>query len=61
MGHNLRTPPSPFSLTGWDKEIDIHKTVQLLRTQRPGMVQTEVRVADVEHVHVQLHQIGVTG
>ena len=31
--------------TGWDNEIDIQKTIQLVRAQRAGMVQTEVRVA----------------
>ena len=31
-------------LTGWDNEIDIQKTIQLVRVQRSGMVQTEVRV-----------------
>ena len=31
-------------LTGWDNEIDIQKTIQLMRAQRPGMVQTEVKV-----------------
>ena len=42
-------PPSS-SLTGWDKEIDIQRTIKLVRTQCPGMVQTEVRVQDDEHV-----------
>ena len=42
-------PPSS-SLTGWDKEIDIQRTIKLVRTQRPGMVQTEVRVEDDERV-----------
>lgn len=27
---------------GWDDEIDIQKTIQLVRAQRSGMVQTEV-------------------
>lgn len=31
------------SLAGWDNEIDIQKTIQLVRAQRSGMVQTEVR------------------
>lgn len=30
-------------LVGWDNEIDIQKTIQLVRAQRSGMVQTEVR------------------
>jgi len=34
---------NPLS-TGWDNEIDIQKTIQLVRAQRSGMVQTEVRV-----------------
>ena len=42
--------PLSSSLTGWDKEIDIQRTIKLVRTQRPGMVQTEVRVEDDEHV-----------
>ena len=29
-------------LSGWDSEIDIQKTIQLVRAQRSGMVQTEV-------------------
>ena len=32
-------------LIGWHHEIDIQKTIQLVRTQRSSMVQTEVRVA----------------
>lgn len=27
--------------TGWDNEIDIQRTIQLVRAQRSGMVQTE--------------------
>ena len=42
--------PLSSSLTGWDKEIDIQRTIKLVRTQRPGMVQTEVRVEDDERV-----------
>ena len=34
---------NPLSV-GWDNEIDIQKTIQLVRAQRSGMVQTEVRV-----------------
>ena len=30
--------------TGWDKEIDINKTIQLVRAQRYGMVHSEVKV-----------------
>ena len=37
----LRFPPT--LPTGWDNEIDIHKTIQLVRAQRSGMVQTKVR------------------
>ena len=29
-------------MPGWDNEIDIQKTIQLVRAQRSGMVQTEV-------------------
>ena len=29
--------------SGWDCEIDIQKTIQLVRSQRSGMVQTEVK------------------
>ena len=41
---NFRSHASPLP-TGWDNEIDIQKTIQLVRAQRSGMVQTEVRVA----------------
>ncbi len=27
--------------TGWDEEIDIQKTILIIRAQRSGMVQTE--------------------
>ena len=33
----------PVVTLGWDSEIDIQKTIQLVRAQRSGMVQTEVR------------------
>ena len=34
---------SPISIpyVGWDNEIDIQRTIQLVRAQRSGMVQTE--------------------
>ena len=32
----------PLFPPGWDNEIDIQKTIQLVRAQRSGMVQTEV-------------------
>ena len=35
---------SLYILTGWNGEIDIQKVIHLVRAQRPGMVQTEVRV-----------------
>ena len=35
----------PSLLTGRHHEIDVQKTIQLVRAQRSGMVQTEVRVA----------------
>lgn len=28
-------------MSGWDNEIDIQRTIQLVRAQRSGMVQTE--------------------
>lgn len=31
-----------MAAAGWDNEIDIQKTIQLVRAQRSGMVQTEV-------------------
>ena len=30
-----------FVSIGWDNEIDIQRTIQLVRAQRSGMVQTE--------------------
>ena len=30
---------------GWDTEIDIQKSIQLVRAQRSGMVQTEVSLS----------------
>lgn len=30
-----------FPFIGWDNEIDIQRTIQLVRAQRSGMVQTE--------------------
>ena len=34
----------PRLLAGWDEEIDIQKTILIIRAQRSGMVQTEVCV-----------------
>lgn len=41
FGQSLFLPPT--LPTGWDNEIDIQKTIQLVRAQRTSMVQTEVR------------------
>ena len=38
----LTLVPVVVICTGWDNEIDIQKTIQLVRAQRSGMVQTEV-------------------
>ncbi len=35
--------------SGWESEIDIQKTIQLVRAQRSGMVQTEVSVFCTSH------------
>ena len=35
---------SSSCLSGWDSEIDIQKSIQLVRSQRSGMVQTEVSI-----------------
>ena len=43
FGQSLFLRFLPTLPTGWDKEIDINKTVHLVRAQRAGMVQTEVR------------------
>lgn len=37
-------------MPGWDNEIDIQKTIQLVRAQRSGMVQTEVRLLVCERM-----------
>ena len=48
-----------FVLAGWDNEIDIQRTIQLVRAQRSGMVQTEQQYKFVymaiKH-YVEMHQ-----
>ena len=40
-------------MLGVETEIDIQKTTQLLRTQRSGMVQTEVTLLFIENIYIR--------
>ena len=44
-------------MLGVETEIDIQKTTQLLRTQRSGMVQTEVKFQFIENTYLRNFEV----